>query len=55
MPLKIAYSVLAVILMLLYLSPVVWRLKQVDLSTVVLIGVALMLVDVWQSLQSKEE
>ena len=55
MPLKIAYAVLAVILMLLYLSPVLYRLKQVDLSIVILVGVAMMLVDVWQSLQSKED
>ena len=55
MPLKIAYSVLAVVLMLLYLSPVIWRLKQVDLSIVVLVGVTMMLVDVWQSLKAKEE
>ena len=53
--LRVAYSILAVILMLLYLSPVVWRLKQVDLSIVVAIGVTMMLVDVWQSLQSREE
>ena len=53
--LKIAYSILAVVLMLLYLSPVVWRLKQVDLSIVVIIGVVMMLVDVWQSLQTREE
>ena len=46
---------LAVVLMLLYLSPVVYRLAQVDLSIVVLIGVTMMLVDVWQSLKSKEE
>jgi hypothetical protein len=55
MPLKIAYSILAIVLMLLYLSPVVYRLKQVDLLIVVLVGVVMMLVDVWQSLQSKEE
>ena len=55
MPLKIAYSLLAITLMLLYLSPVVWRLKQLDLSIVVGIGVVMMLVDVWQSLQSREE
>ena len=54
-PLKIAYSVLAVTLMLLYLSPVVYRLKQVDLMLVVLVGVAMMLVDTWQSLKSKED
>ena len=55
MPLKIAYSLLAVVLMLLYLSPVVHRLKQVDLSVVVLVGVTMMLVDVWQALKAKEE
>ena len=55
MPLKILYSVLAVVLMLLYISPVLYRLKQVDLSIVLLIGVAMMLVDVWQSLKAKEE
>jgi hypothetical protein len=55
MPLRIAYSILAVVLMLLYLSPVLYRLKQVDLSIVVAIGVVMMLIDVWQSLKSKEE
>ena len=55
MPLKILYCVLAIVLMLLYVSPVLYRLKQVDLSIVVLIGIGMMLVDVWQSLKSKEE
>jgi hypothetical protein len=55
MPLKLVYSVLAVVLMLLYLSPVLYRLKQVDLSIVVIIGVIMMLVDVWQSLKTKED
>jgi hypothetical protein len=55
MPLKILYSILAIVLMLLYLSPVLYRLKQVALSVVVLIGLAMMLVDVWQSLKSKED
>jgi hypothetical protein len=34
---------------------VLYRLKQVDLSIVVAIGVVMMLIDVWQSLKSKEE
>lgn len=54
-PLKTAYAVLAVVLMLLYLSPVLYRLKQVDLTIAVVIGVAMMLIDVWQSLKSKED
>jgi hypothetical protein len=55
MPLKIVYSIIAVVLMLLYLSPVLNRLKQLDLTIVVLIGVSMMLVDVWQALKSKED
>ena len=55
MPLRIAYSIIAVVLMLLYLSPVLYRLKQVDISIVAAIGVTMMLIDVWQSLKSKEE
>ena len=53
MKLKAVYSILAVVLMLLYLSPVLYRLKQVDLSIVVLVGVSMMLVDVWQSFKAK--
>jgi hypothetical protein len=55
MSLKIIYSIMAAVLMLLYLSPVLYRLKQIDLTIVVIIGVSMMLVDVWQSLKSKEE
>jgi hypothetical protein len=53
--LKIIAGLLAVFLMLLYLSPVVWKLKAPALTIVVLIGVAMMLVDLWQSLKSKED
>jgi hypothetical protein len=55
MPLKIVYSVMAVVLMLLYLSPVLYRLQQLDLTIAVLIGLSMMLVDVWQALKSKED
>ncbi|MCC6246232.1 MAG: hypothetical protein IT499_00510 [Rubrivivax sp.] len=55
MPLKTVYAVVAVVLMLLYLSPVLYRLKQLDLAIVVIVGVGMMLLDVWQSLKSKEE
>jgi len=55
MPLKTAYSVVAVVLMLLYLSPVLYRLKELDLALVVIVGIAMMLLDVWQSLKTKED
>ena len=53
--LKILAGILAVFLMLLYLSPVVVKLKDVPLTVVVAAGVIMMLVDLWQSLQSKED
>jgi hypothetical protein len=53
--LKFVAGGFAVFLMLLYLSPVVWKLKQPALTVVVLVGVAMMLVDLWQSLKAKEE
>ncbi len=55
MPLKTVYSVVAAALMLLYLSPVLYRLKELDLTIVVLVGVVMMLLDVWQSLKAKED
>ena len=55
MALKVIASILALSLMLIYLSPVVLKLKDVALSIVVLVGVVMMFVDAWQSLQSKEE
>lgn len=53
--LKIFAGVLAVVLMLIYLAPVVLKLLQPALTIVVLIGIVMMLVDLWQSLQSKED
>ena len=55
MPLKIVFSIVAAVLMVLYLSPVLYRLKQLDLTVAVIIGVVMMLLDVWQSLKSKED
>ena len=45
----------AVVLMLVFLPPVVVKLKDVELGVVILIGIVMMLVDLWQSLQSKED
>ena len=53
--LKTLAGILAVFLMLLYLSPVVLKLKDGALTVVVAAGVIMMLVDLWQSLQSKED
>lgn len=52
MKFKYFAAVLAVILMLVYLAPVVIKLRDPALTIVALIGVVLMLIDLWQSLRS---
>ncbi len=55
MPLKLFAAVMAVVLMIAYLLPLVLKLKQVSLGIVILIGLVMMLVDLRQSLKSKED
>jgi hypothetical protein len=52
---KIAAGILGAVLMIAYVAPVVYRLKEISLSVVVALGVGMMLVDLWQSFQSKED
>ena len=53
--LRYAFGIFAASLVLIYLSPVVLKLKDPALSIVVIGGITMMLVDLWQSLRSKEE
>ncbi len=55
MPIKIFAAIVAVALMLAFVSPVVFKLKDVALGITILIGVVMMLIDLWQSLQSEED
>ena len=55
MPVKIFAAVVAVVLMLCFLGAPVVKLKDVALGVVIAIGIAMMLVDLWQSLQSKDD
>ena len=55
MPIKIFAAIVAVALILSYLSPVVFKLKDIPLGVVILIGIAMMLIDLWQSLKSKDD
>jgi hypothetical protein len=41
--------------LLVYVAPVVLKLKDIPLWCVALLGIGMMLVDLWQSLQSKED
>lgn len=52
---KIVYGLIALALALAFLAPPVVKLKEVVLGIVILIGVAMMVVDLWQSLRSKDE
>ena len=55
MALKIFAGLVGVVLLLIYVAPVVVKLKEIPLWCVALLGVGMMLVDLWQSLQSKED
>lgn len=55
MPIKILSGVVAVVLMLGYLLAPVFKLKEVDLGIAILAGLAMMLVDLWQSIRAKDD
>jgi hypothetical protein len=54
MPIKIVAAIVAVGLMLAYLLPLVLKLKEVSLAAVVAIAMAMMLVDLRQSLRKDD-
>jgi uncharacterized membrane protein YgdD (TMEM256/DUF423 family) len=55
MVLKVIAGIFAAALLLVYIAPVVLRLKDTALTVIVVLGLAMMLVDLWQSLRSKED
>lgn len=55
MPFKILGAIIAIALLLAFLAPPVLKLQDLALSAVILIGVLMMLVDLWQSLRSKDD
>jgi len=55
MPFKIISGIVAAALLIIFIGPVVVKLKDVALSCVALIGIAMMAVDIWQSLKSKDD
>ena len=52
---KIAAALVAVALLSGYLLALAFKLKEIDLTIAIIIGLALMLVDLWQSLKSKDD
>ena len=55
MPIRIFAGVVAMVLVLAYLIPVAWKLKNIPLSVIILIGIVMMLVDLRQSMAAKDD
>lgn len=55
MALKIFAGIVAAVLLIAFLSPPAIKLQDPALLAVMAIGVVMMLVDLWQSLQSKDD
>lgn len=55
MAFKIFAGIVAVILVAGFVTPHVLKLQDVALGIVIAIGLAMMLVDLWQSLKSKDD
>jgi hypothetical protein len=53
MAFKVLAGILAAALLIVYLAPIVLKLRDPALTIVAVVGIALMLIDLWQSLQSK--
>ena len=54
MPVKLFAALVAVVLVVGYLAPVVLKLKEAALAIVIAVGIAMMLVDLWQSLRERD-
>ena len=52
---KFLAGVFAAALVVTYLAPVLLKLRDPALTIVALVGIALMLIDLWQSLQAKND
>lgn len=55
MPFKIFASIVAGLLLIIFIGPVVIKLKDGALIAVAGIGLAMMIVDLWQSVKSKDD
>ena len=53
---RIVAGIIGAALLIIYMSPVLWRLRNdVALWVVAGLGTTMMLVDLWQSLRAKED
>jgi hypothetical protein len=54
MGLKLVFGVIAMLLVLGFLGVIAFKLKEVSLAVIVLIGAAMMAYDLWESLREKD-
>ena len=52
---KIVAGIIAAALLIVFVGPVVIKLKDVALSAVVLIGLTMMIVDIWHDMRTKDD
>ena len=55
MVLKAVYGVIAAALVVVYLAAPAIKLKDPALTAVIIIGILMMLIDLWQSMKSKDD
>ena len=55
MGVKIAAGLVAMALFVAYVLPYVFKMKDIALGIVIVIGLAMMATDLWQSLRSKDD
>lgn len=55
MLLKLIAGIIGAVLLLAYVAPVTLRLKEISLWVVVVLGVGMMLVDLWESLRAQDD
>lgn len=55
MPFKYIAGIIAAVLVIVYCGAIAWKLKDIPLAIVILIGIAMMLADLWQSFKSGDD
>lgn len=55
MAFKYVAGIIAAALLIAYSGAIAWKLKDIPLAIVILIGVAMMAVDLWQSFKSEDD
>jgi hypothetical protein len=55
MAFRIFAAIVAIVLFVAFVAPVAIKLQEISLGVVILIGIVLMLRDLWESLREKED